>query len=96
MSRRPLMGSALQINLKAVPGARRDEVVGWLGDRLKVRVSAPPEGGRANAAIRALLAAELGVAPSAITITRGHGTAEKSVLIEGVTREQVEDRWPRM
>lgn len=37
-----------RLSLKLVPGSSRDEVVGWLGDSLKVKVKAPPEKGRAN------------------------------------------------
>ena len=36
------------VRVKAVPGARQNAVTGTLGDRLKIRVSAPPEGGKAN------------------------------------------------
>ncbi len=85
----------LLLPVKAVPGARRDEVAGWLGDRLKVRVSAPPEGGRANDAIRRLIAAELGLRPVAVTVARGGSSPEKTLAIDGATLEQVLDRWPR-
>ena len=47
--------------LKVVPSASRDEVAGCLGDALKGRARAPAERGRANKAVEALLAAELGV-----------------------------------
>lgn len=85
----------IQLSIKAVPGARRDEVVGWLGDRLKVRVSAPPEGGRANEAICALIARELGIRASAVAVTRGHGHPEKTVTITGLEHRLVLERWPR-
>ena len=78
-------GAGVLIAVKAVPGARRDEIVGLLGTRLKVRVSAPPEGGRANDAICALIAAALGVKKSAATIHSGHGNAEKVVRVGGVS-----------
>ena len=41
-------GDDLEIRVKAVPGAKREEIAGALGDRLKIRVAQPPEGGRAN------------------------------------------------
>jgi uncharacterized protein (TIGR00251 family) len=81
------------IAIKAVPGARRDEVVGLLGERLKVRVSAPPEDGKANRAICQLLARELGIKPNAVSVVRGHSHPEKTVRIEGVTRDQLAARW---
>ncbi len=66
-----LRGQELEIRIKAVPGAARDEIVGVLGDRLKIRVSQPPEGGRANEGIRALLAEALGVSQRDIELVRG-------------------------
>jgi hypothetical protein len=85
-------GAAL-IAVKAVPGAKRDEVVGRLGERLKVRVCRPPEGGRANRAICELLARELGVKPSAVSVVRGGSSAEKVVRVEGVSARDVEAKW---
>lgn len=69
-----------RIRVKAVPGAKREEIVGPLGDRLKVRVSQPPEGGRANRAIEALLASALGVKPSGVNVVSGETRAEKTVF----------------
>jgi len=83
------IGEDVVIAVKAVPGAKRDEIVGLLGNRLKVRVSAPPEGGRANDAICALIAAKLGVKKTAVTIHGGHGNAEKMVRIAGADTESV-------
>jgi uncharacterized protein (TIGR00251 family) len=85
----PRMG-AVRIAVKAVPGARRDEIVGMLGDRLKVRVSAPPEGGKANAAICALIAGALGVRARDVRIVSGETRAEKVVEVEGVGEEDGE------
>jgi uncharacterized protein (TIGR00251 family) len=85
---------AVVIAVKAVPGAKRDEVVGRLGDRLKVRISQPPEGGKANQAICALLAEALNLKPSAATIIRGQSSPEKLIRIQGATAAQVETLWP--
>ncbi len=85
---------ATLIRIKAVPGAKRDQVVGRLGDRLKVRVAQPPEGGNANRAICELLAGELGVKPRAAGIASGESSAEKIIRIEGITAATVEAKWP--
>ena len=73
-----------RLSLKVVPGSSRDEIVGWLGDSLKVKVKAPPEKGRANEAVVALLADHLGVDPSSITVVSGHGSPAKVVAVEGM------------
>ena len=63
--------------VRVQPGASRDEIVGWQGAALRVRVSAPPRDGRANAAVARLLAAALGVAPSTVELVRGAGGRDK-------------------
>ena len=78
-----------EILVKAVPGASRSQIAGPLGDRLKIRISAPPEGGKANKAICALLAKQLGISKSSVEITRGQTSAEKSVRITGVSPEAI-------
>ncbi|MFN0132646.1 MAG: DUF167 domain-containing protein [Phycisphaerales bacterium] len=75
---------AVRLAIKAVPGAKSDEIVGPLGDRLKVRVCAPPEGGKANDAICALIAGALGVRRQDVAVVSGHGRAEKVVEVRGV------------
>ncbi len=72
-----------------VPGASRAGIVGWLGSALKVRVTAPPEKGKANAAVSALLAAELGLPPAAVRIVSGGGSSNKVVEIEGASEADV-------
>jgi uncharacterized protein (TIGR00251 family) len=76
--------------VKAVPGASRDEIAGAIGDRLKVRVSAPAHEGRANEAICALLARSLGFKPRSLALESGHGGAEKVIRVHGTTVGQVE------
>lgn len=80
---------AARIALKVVPGSRAAAIVGPLGDRLKVKVAAPPEDGKANRAVCELLAASLGLAARAVTIVAGHSRPEKTARVEGLTAEQV-------
>lgn len=72
-----------------MPGAKQDAIAGPYGERLKVRVAAPPEGGKANKAICRLIAGALGVRPSAVTVTSGLSSAEKTVRIEGADKAQI-------
>ncbi len=69
----------VEVRLKVVPGASRTGIAGVLGDRLKLRVAAPPEGGRANRAVEELLSRLSG---RPCRISAGHGTPLKSALIE--------------
>jgi hypothetical protein len=57
-----------------------------------VRVAAPPEDGRANAAVCALLAELLELPRSAVTLVSGHGSREKLVDVAGIGREETERR----
>ena len=70
------------LKLKVVPRASRNAIVGWIGDRLKVAVTAPPEKGRANAAVVKLLARELGVRQGNLRITTGETSSAKTVVID--------------
>ncbi len=67
----------LLLHVRVQPGASRDEVVGWEAQALRVRVTSPPEGGKANRAVITLLAAALGVPPSAVELARGAGARDK-------------------
>lgn len=84
-------GSSSRIEIHAVPGARADAFAGVHGHRLKVRVSAPPEDGRANEAIRILIARTLGVAPREVELLRGATSRAKTFRI-GLDARTVADR----
>lgn len=73
----------MELAIKVVPGASRTEVAGVLGDRLKVRVAAPPEGGKANRALVEVLSRWLGVRD--VEIVAGHSSAEKTVRVSGLS-----------
>lgn len=77
------------LNVKVVPGARRTEVVGRHGDGVKIRVAAPPEGGKANQAMLDVLAGALGVKQSAMRIVRGQTSPQKVVAIEGLELDAI-------
>ena len=70
-----------ELTLRVQPGARTTAVVGALGDALKVRVSAPANDGKANAALTRYLAKALGVPNGAVTVIRGEHSRTKVVRI---------------
>ena len=80
------------MSLKVVPGARRERIVGSLGDALKVAVRAPPEDGKANAAVEKLLRTALDLPPGAVTLVGGFASRQKVVRITGLTREALSAR----
>jgi uncharacterized protein (TIGR00251 family) len=77
------------IAVKVVPRAAKDEIVGWLEGALKVRVAAPPEDGRANRALEALLASALGLKKNAVAVAAGASSARKRVAIEGLLYDEI-------
>jgi uncharacterized protein (TIGR00251 family) len=69
------------VRVHVVPGASASEVKGRYGDAIKIRVSAPPEGGRANRAVVDLLERTVG---GTAEIVKGRTSSAKTVLIRGV------------
>lgn len=78
----------VQILVKAVPGASRSRIVGWLGDHLKVAVAAPPEGGKANKAICKVLAEALAVKVHDVQVVAGASNPRKRIFVAGMSQEQ--------
>ena len=74
------------IRVRAVPNARRSEAVGWeedprAGRVLRVKIAAPPVEGKANEALRAFLAAELGVSKSRVRLEKGDSSRFKTFSV---------------
>jgi len=84
-----------RVRLRVSPGARRTELAGRFGDAWKVRVSAPPERGRANEAVLDLLAEKVELPRRSLSIVSGRGAREKIVLMEGIGPAEAERRLDR-
>lgn len=80
------------LRIKVVPGARQDRIVGWLGDAIKIRTSAPPEAGKANDRVLNLIAGALMVPRSQVKLLRGHANPNKVLQIDGMTQAQAVKR----
>jgi uncharacterized protein (TIGR00251 family) len=72
-------GSRLRV--RAQPGARRDGPAGLWNGRLKVALRAPPQDGRANAELCALLAAALGLRASEVELVAGARSRQKELFV---------------
>lgn len=75
-----LMDGEGRLAVRVTPGARV-EALEVTGGRLLAKVRAKPEDGKANDAVRALLAAGLEIAPSRITLLRGATSREKQFRV---------------
>lgn len=80
------------LELKTIPNAPRNEIVGWLGEALKVKVHAPAVEGKANDELIEFLAEKLGVHRRSITLLRGDKSRQKVVQIDGLDAFEVKTR----
>ncbi|MBN1239143.1 MAG: DUF167 domain-containing protein [Gammaproteobacteria bacterium] len=82
-----------RLSVKVTPRASRNEVVGWVGGKLKVKVAAAPEGGRANDALAAFLAERLGLPRRSVRVATGHTSSSKIVEIAGIRQADLVERF---
>jgi uncharacterized protein (TIGR00251 family) len=82
--------------VKAQPGARKNGVVGEHAGALKVAVTAPPDRGRANKALAALLAELLEVKKAQIALVGGDTSHDKRFLVTGLTVAELQGRVARL
>ena len=84
--------NSVTLKVRVQPNASRDQVVGYQEDTLSLRVTAPPRGGLANAAVVSLLAETLGITKRRVRILRGHASREKLVVVESLSAQEVDHR----
>jgi uncharacterized protein (TIGR00251 family) len=80
------------IAVKAVAGSSRNGIAGVLGGCLKITTSAPPEKGRANAAVARILAQALEVKASQVLLVSGASRPRKQFRIAELSARQVRQR----
>lgn len=83
-------GTLLTVRVK--PRAKTNSITGVRDEKLLISVNAAPTDGAANAAVLAVLAKVLRVAPSSLSVARGHKSREKSVCISSLTLEEILSR----
>jgi uncharacterized protein (TIGR00251 family) len=88
----PEPGSHTVIDVRVIARAPRNEIQGLLGDTMKIRLQAPPVGGKANKALVKFLARRLHLPARSISILAGQTSRNKRVRIEGLSRQTVRKR----
>ncbi len=85
------MAKAQKLEVRLTPRAARDEIGGRREGALEVRVKAPPVDGKANEALRKLIAKRAGVPKSRVTIVRGEKSRRKLLAIDGADPATLDD-----
>ncbi len=81
---------AVTFAVKVMPRASKNQIAGIEGEVVKIRLNAPPVEGKANEALVAFLAENLGVPRAYIEIILGETSRRKVVRVRGVTTKQIE------
>jgi uncharacterized protein (TIGR00251 family) len=81
--------------VRVQPRSSENALVGWSGDTVKVRVTAPPVEGAANTACLSVLSKLLDVPLTHVSLVKGEHSRNKVVRILGLTEDQVQDRLGR-
>lgn len=76
------------LKVRAVPNAKKTQVVGLLGDAVKIKVQAVPEGGRANRELETFLSKTLSLPQKSVSVRVGETSRDKLIRVEGVSRER--------
>jgi len=86
----PNPGESCTIKIRVQPKSSRNQVDGFQDGALRVRVTAAPTEGQANAAVIAILAKTLGVSKSRLEIIRGYSSRDKVVSVDTLTEQEVQ------
>ncbi len=77
------------LTIKVVPGSSRDEIVGVLGEALKIATASPAERGKANDAVRKTLANTLGLNPRSVKLLSGPTNPRKKFHLAGISAKEI-------
>jgi uncharacterized protein (TIGR00251 family) len=84
--------SGITFAIKVQPRARRNAIVGELGDALKIALTAPPVDGRANESCIHYFAKLLNLPRSSITIASGQSSRNKVIRVVGISADELKKR----
>ena len=88
------MSAAGRLRVRVQPRAGANEIAGAREGVVLVRVTAPPEGGKANDAVRKLVARRLRIGVTRVRVVRGAGARDKVLEVEGLTDAELRASFP--
>ena len=86
------MNGSVRVTIRVVPRASKSEIVGMVDGVLKVRITAPPVDGAANAEIIKLFSKTFGVSRSDVTIVSGETSRNKRIIIANLSQSKFEEK----
>ena len=78
----------MKLKIKVIPKASKNAIVGWLGDELKIMVTAAPEKGKANKAVVEVLARALQLPKHSVQIVAGSTSARKIIELCDISKNE--------
>ena len=80
------------LRVHLLPNAQRNEITGFEGETLRIRVTAQPVKGKANKALISFLSKSLGIRKSDVIIEKGETSRQKVVRVNGLTPVEIQER----
>ena len=80
----------IRLSLKVIPNASIDEVAGYIGNALKVKVRVQPEKGKASKAVIQLICKTLNIPKSVVVVVFGATSSNKIVEISNTTQKAID------
>lgn len=82
----------MKLQIKVIPSSSKDCIVGWLENRLKIKVKAPADRGKANKAVIKLLEGSLELAKGSVSITNGTTSGNKIIEIDAIKDDAIHQK----
>ncbi|AEF85057.1 protein C15orf40 [Treponema primitia ZAS-2] len=86
-----IAGELLLLDIKAVPGSSKSQIAGLSEGRLRIKIAASPEDGKANTELRAFLAKLLGCPRKDITLVAGEKSRLKTAALPLGVKEKLDE-----
>jgi len=89
------ISDGIDVRVRAVPRASKNEIQGLYDNALKIRLTTPPVDGKANQALVKFISKKLNLSKSHIQLIQGATSRQKTLRITGLTKEQFLKRIPK-